>query len=133
MATMTTRETLRVLVVDDDADTTESLACLLNLWGFDARTARDGESALNLAESYRPGAILLDLQLPGMDGLEVARRVRRMHVSPRPLVLCMTGRGEEEVCRGSLEAGCDLYLLKPTDPESLRRLLCSRADALADA
>jgi two-component system, OmpR family, response regulator len=122
----------RVLVVDDNPDVTESLARLLGVWGFDARVAGDGDGALELVGSYRPGAILLDLELPGTDGLEVARRLRERHVKPRPLVVCMSGWSGEDVRWRCLEAGCDLHLVKPTDPETLRRLLCTRADAFAE-
>jgi len=122
----------RVLVVDDNPDVRESLTRLLSFWGFDARAAGDGEGALELAGSYRPGAILLDLELPGTDGLEVARRLRERHAEPGPLVVCMSGWGGEDVRWRCLEAGCDLHLVKPTDPEILRRLLSSRADAFAE-
>jgi CheY-like chemotaxis protein len=120
---------LRVLVVDDCLDTVESLSSLLGMWGFDTRIARDGACALKVADSYRPGVILLDLALPGIDGLEVVRRLRRERLRPRPLVVCMSGWGGEEVRRRCLEAGCDLHLLKPADPEKLRRLLVYLADA----
>src|SRR5262245_44693669 len=118
---------LRVLVVDDCPDTVEALSQLLRLWGFDSRTAADGACAVEVAVAYRPGVVLLDLALPGMDGLEVVRRLRREHVQPRPLVVCLSGWGGEEVRRRCLEAGCDLHLLKPADPERLRRLLACLA------
>jgi len=122
----------RVLVVDDDPDVTESLARLLNVWGFDSRVVGDGDGALELVGSYRPGAILLDLQLPGDDGLEVARRLRDRPVNPRPFVVCMSGWDGEDLRRRCLEAGCDLHLVKPTDPATLRRLLSTRAGAFAE-
>jgi len=112
---------LRVLVVDDCRDTVESLSQLLRLWGFDVRGARDGASALELSGIFRPGVVLLDLTLPDMDGLEVARRLRRD--GRRPLLVCLSGWDGEEVRRRCLDAGCDLYLLKPANPARLRSLL----------
>ena len=114
---------VRLLVVDDCPDTVQSLSRLLELWGFDALAAGDGASALELAGLHRPGVVLLDLALPGMDGLEFVRRLREEDARPRPLVVCMSGLGDEDVRHRCLEAGCDLHLAKPTDPQALRRLL----------
>jgi len=122
----------RVLVVDDCLDTVESLCRLLRLWGFDARGARDGASALEEAGSFRPGVVLLDLTLPGIDGLEVVRRLRGDEAGPQPLMVCMSGWCGEDVRRRCLEAGFDLHLAKPADPEQLRQLLLSLTCAVPE-
>ena len=123
----------RVLVVEDCPDAAESLARLLSLWGFDALVAGDGGGALELLGWYRPGVVLLDLTLPDMDGLEVARRLRREDGPTRPLVVGLSGWAGEDDRRRCLEAGCDLHVVKPTDPEILRRLLASRAGEVETA
>ncbi len=120
---------LRVLVVDDWPDTVESMATLLRLWGHDVRIAHDGPAALALADSYRPDVVLLDMGLPGMDGLEVARRMRDNPRLTGILLVCLSGYGRENDAQLAREAGCDLHLLKPVEPNVLQRLLASRQNA----
>ena len=112
----------RVLVVDDNRDSAESIALLVEIWGHEVRTAFDGPSALDIAAAYRPEVILLDIGLPGMDGYEVARRLRQ-GAGGGPVLVAMTGYGMEEDRRRSREAGFDHHLVKPVDPEGLRVLL----------
>ncbi|HYO15133.1 MAG TPA: ATP-binding protein [Thermoanaerobaculia bacterium] len=112
----------RVLVVDDNRDSAESVALLMQIWGYDVRVANDGPSALEIAGSYRPEVVLLDIGLPGMDGYEVARQLRQGQGSSVVLV-AMTGYGMEEDRRRSRESGFDHHLVKPVDPEGLRALL----------
>src|SRR5262249_318588 len=114
-------EPLRVLVVDDCVDTTESLAALLGLWGYQPVAAYDGGTALDAALAQQPDVVLLDLALPGLDGLEVARRLRQQGLC-RALVVAMTGYGDESFRRRADEAGFDLYLIKPLDLDWLQRL-----------
>src|SRR5260370_39515491 len=116
---------LRVMVVDDCPDTLWSLAILLRLWGHDACLASDGPSALELAATYQPHVVLLDIALPGMDGCEVARRCRRMDVVRQSFIVALSGCGQEADRQRSLEAGCDQHLVKPVDPEALNSLLAS--------
>jgi PAS domain S-box-containing protein len=115
---------LRVLVVDDNEDATETLTDLLELWGHGVRTAHDGRAALAAAEEYAPDVVLLDIGLPGMDGYEVA-----VHLRSRPecaaRLVAVTGYGQEEDRRRSREAGFDLHLTKPVDPEELKRVLAA--------
>jgi CheY-like chemotaxis protein len=92
------------------------MAILLRLWGHDPRTASDGKSALETAAAFRPQLVLLDLGLPGMDGYEVARRLRHETAEWRPLIVAMSGYAGEGDRRHSHEAGCDLHLAKPADP-----------------
>jgi CheY-like chemotaxis protein len=120
---------LRVLVVDDWPDTVESMATLLRLWGHDVRIAHDGPAALSLADSYRPDVVLLDVGLPGIDGFEVARRMRNNPRLNGILLVCLSGYGRENDARLAREAGCDLHLLKPVEPDILQRLLASRRNS----
>jgi DNA-binding response OmpR family regulator len=111
-----------VLVVDDNADAAESLAVLLRLWGHDVQTAHDGLSGLKAALSDRPAVALLDIGLPGLDGYELARRLRAQ-LGPALRLVAVTGYGQEEDRRRSLEAGFDAHLVKPADLDELHALL----------
>jgi CheY-like chemotaxis protein len=113
----------RVLAVDDNVDVVESLALLLGMQGHDVRTAHDGLNALEQAEAFRPEVIILDIGLPGMDGYEVARRLRERVASQGVLLVALTGYGRDEDRRRSLAAGFDRHLVKPVDPTDLRDLL----------
>jgi two-component system CheB/CheR fusion protein len=119
------RPRLRVLIVDDCPDTTSSLTRLLQLWGYETRAAADGPAALALAAEFQPGVVLLDVGLPGMDGYEVARQLRRLPDLGRPVVMSLTGYVGEEERRKALAAGCDRHLVKPVELETLRSLLTS--------
>jgi len=114
---------LRVLVVDDNADAADSLALLLRLHGHDVRVAHDGLGALALAPAFRPELIFLDIGMPGMDGYEAARRLRRLPGLQRVRLAALTGWGQQEDRRRSKEAGFDVHLVKPVDPAALEGLL----------
>jgi CheY-like chemotaxis protein len=124
MPTATSSSPLRVLVVDDCPDTTAALAILLRCWSHDVRVAHDGPAALETAAGFRPDVVLLDVGLPGMDGYEVARRLRGEVGLARALLVAVTGYGQE-ADRLSREAGCDRHLLKPVDLDALQGLLAS--------
>jgi PAS domain S-box-containing protein len=119
----------RILVVDDNRDSVESLGMLLRLFGNDVRTVQDGRLALEAAAAYCPDVVLLDIGLPGLDGLEVCRRLRAHKGQGQPLIVALTGYGQEEDRRRSQEAGFDAHLVKPVDLEALQELL-SRPDLL---
>jgi CheY-like chemotaxis protein len=114
---------LRVLVVDDRPDTRASLRLLVTAWGHEVAEAADGPSALAVAGAYRPDAVLLDVGLPGLDGYEVARRLRGLPGLGDTFLLAQTGYGTPDEVERCLRAGFDLHLLKPVDPDRLRRLL----------
>jgi signal transduction histidine kinase/DNA-binding response OmpR family regulator len=115
----------RVLVVDDNIDAAESLAMLLRLKGHEVHTAHDGLTAVEAALTLRPEVVLLDLGLPGLDGFEVARRLRN-HADSFPFLLAaITGYGQEKDLIRSQEAGFDKHLVKPIDPEFLCELLAT--------
>ncbi len=120
---------LRVLVVDDNVDAAEGLRRLLELHGHRVDTAYDGPSALRQIEASAPDVLLLDLGLPGMDGLEVARRARALPGGGRMLLAAVTGWGQDEDRQRTAEAGFDLHLTKPLDWEHLAAILQSRATA----
>jgi CheY-like chemotaxis protein len=120
------RPGLRVLVVEDDAGLASDLAMLLGRCGHKVRVASDGAAALEATQASAPDVVLLDIGLPGMDGYQVARRVRE-EIAPAmakaPLLIAVTGRAGEADRRRSQEAGIDLHLVKPVDPHELLRLL----------
>lgn len=113
----------RILVIEDDRDTADTMSILLRYHGYEVATAADGPAALALAETLSPEVVLLDLGLPRMDGLEVARRLREQSHSTRPLVVAVTGFGGDEDRVRSYKAGIDLHLTKPVSVEELLRFL----------
>jgi two-component system CheB/CheR fusion protein len=121
--------TKRVMVVDDNRDGAESLAMLLRFWGHEPELAHDGPSAVELAEAARPDVVLLDIGLPGMDGYQVARRLRD-RLDPRTMLVALTGYGQDEDRRRAREAGFDHHLIKPVDMDALRALLADSSAAI---
>jgi two-component system OmpR family response regulator len=115
----------RVLVVDPCGDTVESTAWLLRLWGHDVRGAGTGREALEVARAYRPDAVLMEIGLPGLDGCQVARRLRQQGADREVLLVAVTGYGDEKNRRRSQEAGFDRHLVKPVEPEVLQSLLAT--------
>jgi PAS domain S-box-containing protein len=112
---------LRLLVVDDNKDTVDSLAMLLKMYGHDVETAGSGPAGLQAALAQNPDVVLMDLGLPGIDGYEVARRIREK--TDKPLLIAMTGYGQAEDRERSKEAGFHYHLVKPVDPVRLQDLL----------
>jgi signal transduction histidine kinase/ActR/RegA family two-component response regulator len=115
----------RVLVVDDNRDAAESMRLLLELLGAEVRVAYDGQDALELLESYQPAVVLLDIGMPGMDGHEVARRIRQRPQLGNVTLIALTGWGQDEDRRRSELAGFDHHLIKPADVRTLESLLDS--------
>jgi signal transduction histidine kinase/ActR/RegA family two-component response regulator len=113
----------RVLVVDDHADAANTLAQLLRIAGHDVQVAHDGPAALAAAVSRRPDVVFLDIGMPGMDGYEVARRMRREPALEGVLLAALTGWGQEEDRRRTREAGFDYHLVKPGEPDALNAIL----------
>jgi PAS domain S-box-containing protein len=114
---------VKVLVVDDNIDAADSLAMLLRLQGHAARVALDGSAALNLAAADPPDVAFLDLGMPGMDGYELARRFREDPILRRVRLVALTGWGQEQDRRRTKEAGFDLHLVKPAEPEAIQHAL----------
>jgi CheY-like chemotaxis protein len=113
----------RILLVDDNRDAAESLAMLLRLSGHEVAVAYDGPGGLEAAAAHRPEFALLDITLPGMDGYELARRLRRQPDLEGAVLVALTGWGQAEARRRSQEAGFDHHLVKPVDLAALRQLL----------
>jgi signal transduction histidine kinase/ActR/RegA family two-component response regulator len=118
-----TGPSLRVLVVEDNVDTATSLALLLTESGHDVRTAHDGPTALGAALDYRPDVALLDIGLPGIDGFEVAKRMRQQPILQKVVMVAMTGYGKASDRQRSEEAGFDHYLVKPVKFEKVQEIL----------
>jgi two-component system CheB/CheR fusion protein len=116
------RQSRRVLVVDDNRDAADSLALVLRIDGHEVAVAYDGPSALAMAPAFGPAVVLLDLGMPGLDGYEVCRRLRRMPELAGARVVAVTGWGQEADRRRSADAGFDHHLVKPADPDAIRRL-----------
>lgn len=114
---------LRVLVVDDNRDSAESIAILLRFLGHSVETAYNGLEAVRHALEFDPELVLLDLDLPGIDGFEVARRIRRQHRGANIMIAAVTGWGRSEDIRKASEAGFDRHYVKPLKLEALRGLL----------
>jgi PAS domain S-box-containing protein len=122
----------RVLVVDDDPAVADSMSVLLQIDGHDVRTAASGEAALQLAHSFRPQLVLLDIGLQGVDGYEVARRLRAQQAAgERISLVAVTGYGHEAARTRSADAGFDHHLVKPVCPETLLELLAEIGSARA--
>ena len=113
----------RVLIVDDDRDTASTMAKLLNALGHEAYIAYDGPSAIAAAEGFQPRFVLLDIGLPGMDGYQVARRLRHHECCKNSVIIAVSGYGQDEDFRRSKEAGFDHHLVKPIDHKALITLL----------
>jgi signal transduction histidine kinase/DNA-binding response OmpR family regulator len=113
----------RVLVVDDNPDVAESTTMLLRQIGLEVQTCHDGPSALAVAPTFRPDIVFLDIGLPGMDGYEIARRLRQSAGEERPLLVALSGYGQEEDRLRSQQAGFDHHLVKPANLAELRALL----------
>jgi CheY-like chemotaxis protein len=114
---------LRILVVDDNRDSAESMSVLLELHGHQTRSADDGIEALAMIEEWQPQVVLLDIGLPGIDGYEVARRLRARPDQAALHLIALTGWGQEEDRRKSAEAGFDGHLVKPADYGALAGML----------
>ena len=113
----------RVLVVDDNADSADSLMQLMRILGYRVAVARDGVEAVELATSWRPAVVLMDIGMPRKSGLEAARAIRQGEDGHRPWLIALSGWGQAEDRRRSSEAGFDHHFVKPVDVESLIELI----------
>jgi PAS domain S-box-containing protein len=113
----------RIIVVDDNVDVATALAMLLELSGHEVGIAHDGAEALHLAPRFAPDAMLIDIGMPGMDGHELCRHIRREPWGRDLFLAALTGWGQEEDRRRSAEAGFNAHLVKPVTPDAIERLL----------
>jgi two-component system CheB/CheR fusion protein len=114
---------LKVLVVEDYQDMADSLCLVLQLLGYDARAAYSGPDGVRMAAEFRPDVVVSDIGLPGLDGYEVARRVRQLPGLDGVLLVAVTAYGSAEDRRRGREAGFDHYLVKPVDLCDIRGVL----------
>ena len=122
---------LRILVVDDNVDSADTAALLLELMGNHLETAHDGEEALAAAARFRPDVVLLDIGLPKSNGYQVARQIRHQPWGREVTLIAMTGWGQDDDVRRSTAAGFDHHLVKPVDPSALVALLLKVSTARA--
>ncbi len=115
-----------VLIAEDDADVAEAMAVALSQAGFRSVLAADGAEAVDLFFLYRPAAALLDLSMPKLDGLEVARRIRALPEGQHTPVASVTGSEEPALERAAKEAGSDRFFRKPLDLAALVGFFRSR-------
>ncbi len=113
----------RVLVVDDNPDVSDSFRMLLEAMGHQAKTLNDGREVLDAVRQWQPNVVFLDIAMPEMDGYQVAAAILEADLTARPLLVALTGFGEESHGDAIVEAGFDHHLLKPADPEQIERLL----------
>ena len=116
---------LRVLMVDDNVDTVLSFSILLRAAGHEVRTAHDGPAAIQVALEYQPDVVLLDIGLPGLNGYEVAKRIRQEHTLKNVVLVALTGYGQNSDRQTALEAGFDHHLVKPARLAQLKQILAT--------
>ena len=114
---------LRVLVVDDNEASAATLSWIVEMFGDEVRSCHDGKSAIALAAEFRPDVVLLDLGMQGMDGLQVCEALRCLPGLSRIRIIAQTGWGDEAMRMRTAEAGFDLHLVKPVDPQILEDML----------
>jgi two-component system OmpR family response regulator len=114
---------LRILVVDDNVDYSTTMAMLLRVWGHHAKIASNGSEAIDAAWADKPDVVLLDIGLPGVHGYDVARQLSGIRTTKTPLIIAVTGFSKEADQQNSVDAGIDLHLLKPVDPDQLQAIL----------
>jgi PAS domain S-box-containing protein len=113
----------RILVADDNEDSASSLALILRMLGHETKTANDGVQALEVAETFLPDVALLDIGMPKLDGYETARRMRQMPHGGKMLLIALTGWGQDEDRRRSVDAGFDAHIVKPVNVAEVQGLL----------
>ena len=119
----------RLLVVDDNVDAAESLAVMLQMWGYTVETAYDGPSAIERAGATPPDGAILDIGLPQMSGYDVARRLRADPATRDALLIALSGYGQDEDRQRAREAGFDHHFVKPIEPNALRAWLAKHWQA----
>jgi CheY-like chemotaxis protein len=120
---------LKVLVVEDNVDSAEMMSFIMKLIGHEVRVAHDGPSALEAARAFQPHVVLCDIGLPGMNGYEVGAQLREQSDFNQTRLIALSGYGQEEDRRLSIEAGFDYHLTKPVEPDELEALLDSLRSA----
>ena len=122
----------KILVADDDQDSAESLAMLLQMMGHEVRSALNGLEALAVAAAFEPDLIVLDIGMPGLDGYEVCRRIRQQAWGRVVVIAALTGWSRDEDKARSEQAGFDRFLVKPVDPKVLEDLIAAVRPKIRD-
>jgi len=122
----------RVLIVEDNPDNRLALRTLLELWGYAVEEAPDGAQAIQMHLERSAEIALIDIGLPGINGYDVAKRIRSAP-GGRPFLVALTGYGRTDDRRKALDAGFDAHLVKPVDPDELERLLATAPSAAAES
>lgn len=115
----------RVIEVDDDIDVADSHAMLLRCLGADVRVAYDGEAALALLPQFQPDLVIMDVGMPGMDGCETARRMRKLPEGKNLVLVALTAWDHDAVRQRTTDAGFDHHFVKPIEIDALEKLLAS--------
>jgi PAS domain S-box-containing protein len=129
VAAAVTEDSRRILVVDDNVDAAETMAMMLELGGYGVRTAFSGPEAIEVALSYQPDVIFLDIGLPGMNGYEVAQKLRANPLTEAARLIALTGWGTNDDQRRSERAGFDAHVTKPVEPDQIDRVLAKHRPA----
>ena len=124
---------LRILVVDDNVDSADLFAQLLEMLGIEVRTANDGEAGIELAAQYRPDVVVMDIGMPKLNGYEAARRIREQPWGVGMVLVALTGWGQEEDRKRSADAGFNHHLVKPVETDALMKLLAGVKTATAES
>jgi CheY-like chemotaxis protein len=117
------KPSLRVLVVDDNQASADTLHWTVELFGDEVKSCHEGKTALKLAAEFKPDVVLLDIGMPGMDGLQVCAYLRAMPELGQMKIIAQTGWGDEQMRLKTASAGFDLHLVKPVDPRVLEDML----------
>jgi CheY-like chemotaxis protein len=123
----------RILIVDDNKDAADSMALAVQLAGYTVRAAYDGPEGLELAFVFAPDLVLLDLGMPGLNGFEIAQRIRRETWGQSLTLIALTGWGQEQDRRRTKDAGFDAHLTKPVSPSELLRVLATAMQTMPAA
>ncbi|CAB3802888.1 response regulator transcription factor [Pararobbsia alpina] len=123
---MSTPNAVRLLIADDDPNVLEAYVLFFGAHGYNTRTTGDGSDALAEYRAWRPDAVVLDIQMPGMDGRAVAREIRRLHSAPLPLLVAVTALISPSEHAESIESGFDYHFVKPADLPLVLATIASR-------
>jgi CheY-like chemotaxis protein len=117
---------LRILIVDDNRDAANSMAAMLGMLGNDVQAVYGGHEAITVMTAFEPEVVFLDIAMPGMSGYEVCRRIRSNTAACRPMIVALTGFGQQGDRLSSREKGFDEYLVKPVSMETLQSVLAAK-------
>ena len=118
---------LRILVVDDNADSASTMALLLSLYGYEVEVANDGVDAIGYLDRFEPDVALLDIGMPKMNGYALAEHIRARKKGKQPMLIAVTGWGQEDDLQRAKAAGFDHHFVKPVEPSELFEVVPKRA------